>query len=728
MIHVLLVDDEPALCDITKIFLEREGGVVVTPSLSAEEALTRIGAEHFDVIVSDYEMPGMSGIDLLKALNARGIPVPVIIFTGRGREEVVIEALNNGAEYYLQKGGNPRLQFAELRHMILKAARNRQTEQTLADREAAYEKLFEHMLNGVALHELILDDEGRPFDYRFLAVNPAYEEITGLKAGEVVGKTVRTMLPDIEAAWIEDYGRIALGGPAAHFERYTAPLDKWFEIAAFSPGHGLFVTVVADITGRKKREEEIEKWMRALELSEEAHRTLVDNLQDVLFRADFSGNIAMISPSGAALFGFPSPEEAKGANLVEAAFPDPCVWDQMVAEIRDRGAVAGWEFALRGPGGEAVAMAANAHLWLDGAGKPIGIEGMMRDITWSRKARERLQASKDLLEGVFDGVKDVLAVQDPDHTIVRLNRAGYDLMGWTPEEAAGKKCYELIGRSGPCEVCATSMALKSRHLEEVERFFPELGKYLLCRSSPVLGDDGEVRLLIEQIADLSERKRIETALQQANKKLNILNSITRHDILNWMTALLGYIEIEKDMVSDLPLLEIIEKEETAAVNIKRLITFTREYQDIGVNAPVWQDVERVVRSAFHHQDLNGVAVEVSAGGIEVYADPMFVRVIENLIDNSLRHGEHVTEIRCATEKSGSDLRFVYEDNGVGIPDDEKPLLFKQGHGKNTGFGLFLSKEILSITGLSIAEEGEYGRGARFVITIPPVACRAPGRG
>jgi len=483
MIHVLLVDDEPALCEITKIFLEREGGIVVTPSLSAEEALQKIGAEGFDVIVSDYEMPGMSGIDLLKALNARGISVPVIIFTGRGREEVVIEALNNGAEYYLQKGGNPRMQFAELRHMILKAARNRLTEQRLADREADYRDLFQNMLNGF-----------------------------------------------------------------------------------------------------------------------------------------------------------------------------------------------------------------------------------------------------DLLEGVFDGIKDVLAVQKPDHTIVRFNRAGYELLGCTPADTEGRKCYELFGRSAPCEVCTTEMALESGHLEEVERFFPEIGRYLVCRSNPIIGEDGEVRLIVEQFVDISERKRIEMALQQANKKLNILNSITRHDILNWMTALLGYLEIEKEAVSDPAILAIIEKEETAAINIKRLISFTREYQDIGVNAPIWQDVERVVRSAIRHQGLKDVAVEVSSCGLEVYADPMLIRVIENLIDNSLRHGGHVTAIRCVTETNGSGVRFVYEDNGVGIPDPEKPLLFKQGYGKNTGFGLFLSKEILSITGLSITEEGAYGRGARFVITIPPVACRSSGAG
>ena len=201
MIHVLLVDDEPALCEITKIFLEREGGVVVTPSLSAGEALQKIGAENFDVIVSDYEMPGMSGIDLLKALNARGISIPVIIFTGRGREEVVIEALNNGAEYYLQKGGNPRMQFAELRHMILKAARNRRTEQKLADREAEYRDLFQNMLDGFDLLEGVFDGIKDVLvvqnpDHTIVRLNRAGSELLDCTPADAVGKSMlRTHRP-----------------------------------------------------------------------------------------------------------------------------------------------------------------------------------------------------------------------------------------------------------------------------------------------------------------------------------------------------------------------------------------------------------------------------------------------------------------------------------------------------------------------------------------------------
>ena len=124
MISVLLVDDEEVLCDLTRIFLEESGGIAVTQAFSASDALFRLESVTFDAIVSDYEMPEMNGIDLLKAVKSRGDDTPFIIFTGRGREVVAIEALNNGASFYLQKGGDVPVQYAELRNMIFQASRS----------------------------------------------------------------------------------------------------------------------------------------------------------------------------------------------------------------------------------------------------------------------------------------------------------------------------------------------------------------------------------------------------------------------------------------------------------------------------------------------------------------------------------------------------------------------------------------------------------------------------
>ncbi|MDH7510534.1 MAG: response regulator [Methanolinea sp.] len=118
MITVLFVDDEPALLDVSKLYLEKTGDIKIDTCYSAEQALECLGSRTYDAIVSDYEMPGMNGIAFLKTVRNLGIETPFIIFTGRGREQIVIEALNSGADFYLQKGGDPRSQFAELVHKI----------------------------------------------------------------------------------------------------------------------------------------------------------------------------------------------------------------------------------------------------------------------------------------------------------------------------------------------------------------------------------------------------------------------------------------------------------------------------------------------------------------------------------------------------------------------------------------------------------------------------------
>jgi len=103
----------------------------------------------------------------------------------------------------------------------------------------------------------------------------------------------------------------------------------------------------------------------------------------------------------------------------------------------------------------------------------------------------------------------------------------------------------------------------------------------------------------------------------------------------------------------------------------------------------------------------------------VYGDPMLEKVFGNLVDNSLRHGEHVTQISFSYQKSANkELCIIYEDNGTGVSAEDKERIFHKGFGKNTGFGLFLSREILGITGLSIKENGIPGKGARFEISVP----------
>lgn len=167
MISVLLVDDEPVILDIARAFLERHGEFNVTTIQSAKEALTNLGEKTFDAVVSDYEMPEMNGLEFLRTIREQGNLIPFIIFTGRGREDVVIEALNIGADYYIQKGGDPRAQFTELAYKIREAVRKRKEVHAAVTQDHIRIKLMRHIH---ALSDLVdkleqtgLDEEQKSF-------------------------------------------------------------------------------------------------------------------------------------------------------------------------------------------------------------------------------------------------------------------------------------------------------------------------------------------------------------------------------------------------------------------------------------------------------------------------------------------------------------------------------------------------------------------------------------
>ena len=218
--------------------------------------------------------------------------------------------------------------------------------------------------------------------------------------------------------------------------------------------------------------------------------------------------------------------------------------------------------------------------------------------------------------------------------------------------------------------------------------------------------------------DIEERKKIEEALSTAHHKLSLLSGITRHDILNQIFALSTYITLSTDIVQEgTPLKENLTKMEGISRTIEEQITFTRDYENIGAQAPFWHHVDNVISQAANEANVADVLLDIAVGPLQVYADPMFGKVFYALIENALRHGEKVTKIDFSFRQSGDDLIIVYQDNGVGITTDDKPKLFQKGFGKHTGLGLFLSREILSITKIAITENGEPGNGARFEMNV-----------
>ena len=231
--------------------------------------------------------------------------------------------------------------------------------------------------------------------------------------------------------------------------------------------------------------------------------------------------------------------------------------------------------------------------------------------------------------------------------------------------------------------------------------------------------DGSFRQTYCIFEDITERKRAEDALRLSNKKLNLLSSITRHDINNQLMIVNGFLECLHEDIRDPAYEKHFTRIADASDRIATLIRFTKEYEQIGVNAPVWQDCRAIADTATQHAPPGQVTVKNDLpADTEMYADPLLVKVCSNLIDNAVRHGGKVTTIRFSAGKRHGMHVVVCEDDGDGVPAEEKEKIFDRGFGKHTGFGLTLAREILDITGITIKECGEPGKGARFEMTVP----------
>lgn len=225
--------------------------------------------------------------------------------------------------------------------------------------------------------------------------------------------------------------------------------------------------------------------------------------------------------------------------------------------------------------------------------------------------------------------------------------------------------------------------------------------------------------IVRSIRYSIERKRAELALRIANKKLNLLSNITRHDILNQITGLLTYEDLLEEVVTTEKGRRFLDIIKDATHTIEMEISFTRDYQDLGINNPTWQQISMVAGSVIGFSHPEPLDIRIETGDIEVLAEPMFDKVFLNLFENSVRHGGHVSEIHVSFQED-SDKRgiIIVEDNGVGVLPENKDKIFDRGFGSHTGYGMFLAKEILDITGITIRETGEYGKGARFEMIVP----------
>jgi len=962
---VLYVDDEPGLLEIGKIFLEVSNDFSVGTTESAVEALRILGSGSFDAIVADYQMPGMDGIAFLKQVRATYGDIPFILFTGRGREDVVIDAINNGADFYLQKGGDPEAQFAELTHKLRHAIQRKQADLALKKSERDYRNLIESAGEGIYIVQ----------DFLLRMVNPATSALTGYTEGELLGQPIMKFVHPDDSALIHERFRRRIAGediptrysyrllqkdgatrwvglyvvaivwngrPATlNFitdihehklaedalkeseERFRLAMDAstdgiWdWDIATdqgyFSPGYyrmlgyppGAFpstgntwegfihlddrdyvlaknrdcienrcetfeieyriraadgswkwilgrgkavsrdasgralrmIGTHVDLTERKRTEEELRE-------SEEKYRLLIENSHDIIYTLSPDGVFRYVSPSWTSLLGHPV-SDVIGRSFTQFVHPDDiprCM--QFLKKTINEGCPQPYiEYRVRHADGSWRWNSSKSVPLRDKNGTVTGYEGIASNITERKNAEKALRESEEKYRLLIENGHDIIYTLSPEGKILYISPSWPSLIGHPVAGVIGKSFRQFIHPEDlpVCEQAirktleegilqpyfeyrirhadgswrwhsSKSVPLRDDHgkvtgyegiasditerkdaenaLRESEEKYRHIlenlqdayfqtdndGKIILANPSTArlygFGSAGEMigypaaslyltpqkrmntiqklkdggirdytgtarrkdgsfvpvslniqfrtdkdgRILGTEaiVRDITSRMMMEHSIKEANRKLNLLSSITRHDIVNQVSILRGYAKIALAREQDEKIKEFLSRIDDVGTKIGHQIAFTKAYQELGVHSPCWQRVDSIMPEIAPKE----IRFSCPCREIEIYADPMLEKVFFNLLDNSLRHGGHVTQIALSCEKNGKCLTIQWEDNGVGIPAQEKEKIFERGFGKNTGYGLFLTKEILAITGMTIRETGEPGAGARFIIEVP----------
>jgi len=661
-----------------------------------------------------------------------------------------IEAPLTGAA---RRAGLLALALVALAGLALRAAWERQRRRTvgdLAESEERYRRLFESALEGVALHELVTDAEGRAVDYVFLDVNPSFERLTGLRRHEVVNRPVTQVLPGIERdPFIEAYGRVVSTGVGAHLELHATPLGRTFEISAFSTGERGFATVFSDVTARRAAEERLRLLGAAVEASANA-----------LMITDRKGAIVWANESFGRLTGW-NPEDCRGKTprILKSGRHDPAFYETLWRTILS-GEVWQAEMTNRRRDGELYVEEQTISPVVDEGGEITHFIAVKIDVTEQQSITRRLQESEERYRVVTETASEGILMIDQDGRILFANRAAQAIFGYTRDELVGLDLIRLMPaalreghRAGFRRYQETGVpALDWSHVEQ-------RGLHKSGREFPIEMSFGEMqaeerRSFVGIVRDVTAHRQLEEQLRrsQTMEAVGQLASGVAHDFNNLLGVIGGYSELA---LSSLPaeaparrrLDEIRKAGEKAAQLTRQLLTLGRgrppapEVLDVG---HVVAGLEGMLRRVIP-EDIRLVTA-LDAPDCRVLADrgqleQVLLNLVVNARDAMPQGGRLVIETavveldeaycRSHGVARGAYVMLAVSDTGMGMDAVTREHIFEpffttKEAGKGTGLGL------ATIYGIVKQHEGhvwvysEPGEGATFKVYLPRAAEAARG--
>jgi signal transduction histidine kinase len=323
----------------------------------------------------------------------------------------------------------------------------------------------------------------------------------------------------------------------------------------------------------------------------------------------------------------------------------------------------------------------------------------------------------DIVPYAFDRVvgtiKDSVFVIDERGMIMFMNASASSLTGKGMEQAYHRRFDDIMPGGGQLSKVLASPAEASLCVEPVS------GRFFDMSVTPIM-DPGQRpvgRLVI--LHEITEDRKAKCLEMEGWEKTRVLNSITRHDISNQLAVIEGNASLLSGKVTDESAKRKLALISMATKNIAGQLAFLRSYQEIGVKDPEWMDIDSMISSVALPLADKGVDIRVETRRAEILADPQMEKVFYNLIDNSLTHAKGISLITVKLIEHPETVELVYQDNGPGISQECREHLFEMSQDGIHGVGLYLSKKILAMTGMTISENGGQGEGVRFVISVPP---------
>jgi PAS domain S-box-containing protein len=467
---------------------------------------------------------------------------------------------------------------------------------------------------------------------------------------------------------------------------------------------------------RKKAEDELRE-------SEIRYRTLVENAPVVIYTiSGETGTLTSLNPTFEKMTGWKTSEWI-GKSFEGLIYPDDLSLAVETFEQASRGEnVPPYSLRILSKSGKYVVgeFTSKPHIK---DGKVVGEFGIVHDVTERKKTEKRVLENQQKFERLFRGNPEASVYLDLEFHILDINPRFEELFGYKPDEIRGKNLDEVVVPKDLME----EAGMLNRNAEKGYVYYDTVRRRKngllvpVSISAATITVDGQLVGYVGVYKDISELRRTERDLSIMNEKLRVVGGLTRHDVRNKLAAIVGNVFlIKKHLTEKHEAIEIAIEIESACKQITRIFEFASAYERLGIEELAYVNVGKALDEAFSlFSDLHGIRVVNECYGLTVLADSFLRQLFYNLADNSLKYGYKIKTIRIHySEKDQKELKLVFEDDGVGIPVAEKALIFKEGYGKGTGYGLYLIKKMVDVYDWTIQETGEPGEGAKFILMMP----------